>query len=109
MFEHIDPKKDKIVYPFIKSDGYLRPCYKGCPNCKHCSDVLWDYSNGVYMCICRLHEIHDICCPDYENDGTKQNSGYRLEMGIKESEKQHEGGRVVLDGCVRIDDACRRG
>lgn len=64
---------DKIVYPFKKSDGYYRPCAKGCPNCTHCTDVFWDYSHGIYATICKIHkdDKSDICCADYENDGTE--------------------------------------
>ena len=62
---------DKIVYPFVRSDGFVSPCRKGCPNCKHCTDVLWDYSNGIYRCFCEIYIVHDICCNEYENDGTK--------------------------------------
>lgn len=62
---------DKIVYPFIKSDGYLRPCYKGCPNCTHCTDVFWDYSHGIYATICEIHDEPVKGCTDYENDGTE--------------------------------------
>ena len=78
---------DKLIYPFIKSDGYLAACYRGCPNCKHVSDVLWDYSNGIYMCICRIHKEHEVCCPDYENDGTKP---VTVEEFIKMKEKEME-------------------
>lgn len=75
MFEHIDPKKDKIIYPFKKSDGFCRPCKRGCPNYVNCSDVFWDYTNGIYLTLCAIHpEFADegICwCEDYENDGTE--------------------------------------
>ena len=70
-FEHINPRVDKIIYPFIRSDGYLSPCVKGCPNCKHCSDVIWSYTTGIYHCICKIDNENEVCCPDYENDGTK--------------------------------------
>ena len=62
---------DKIVYPFKKNDGFVRPCFKGCPNCCHADEIFWDYSHGVYAVTCQLHDVHDIICPDYENDGTK--------------------------------------
>lgn len=71
MFEYVDPKKDKIIYPFKKSDGCYRPCKKGCPNCLHCTDVYWDYSNGIYLCLCNIHECNNGLCDDYENDGTQ--------------------------------------
>ena len=62
---------EKDIYPFIKSDGFARPCKKGCPNCKHCTDVYWDYSYGIYDCKCELHTNHLGCCKDYVNDGTE--------------------------------------
>lgn len=62
---------DKIIYPFKKSDGFYVPCCKGCTNCTHCTDVIWDYSHGVYHVGCELHEDHDVICPDYNNDGNK--------------------------------------
>lgn len=71
MIEHIDPKHDKVVYPYKKNDGFIRPCFKGCPNCEHREDVIWDYTNGIYYVLCELHEMHDVICADYENDGTK--------------------------------------
>ena len=82
----------KIVYPFIKSDGYLAACYKGCPNCIHCSDVLWDYSNGIYACICKIHEEHETCCLDYENDGTEPVTAEEfIKMKTKEMEDDADG------------------
>lgn len=61
---------EKIIYPFLKSDGFVRPCKIGCPNCTHCTDVWWDYSHGIYGCECELEECEP-CCAHYENDGTK--------------------------------------
>lgn len=48
---------DKIVYPFKKSDGFYRPCQKGCPNCTHCTDVFWDYSHDIYATMCEIHKM----------------------------------------------------
>lgn len=79
--------EDKLIYPFIKSDGYLAACYRGCPNCKHCLHVQWDYSNGIHTCICSLYDEHEACCPDYENDGTKP---VTVEEFIKMKEKEME-------------------
>lgn len=62
-------KKD--IYPFKKFDGFVRPCKKGCPNCTHCTDVFWDYSNGIYGAACEIHVEHGVCCEDYKNDGTE--------------------------------------
>lgn len=62
---------EKNIYPFIKGDGFARPCNKGCPNCKHCTDVFWDYSHGIYHCECELHTNHLECCKDYVNNGTE--------------------------------------
>ena len=61
---------DKIVYPFLKSDGFVRPCRKDCPNCTHCTDVWWDYAHGIYGCECGL-DNKGPCCDQYENDGTE--------------------------------------
>jgi hypothetical protein len=61
---------EKIVYPFLKSDGFVRPCRKGCPNCLHCTDVFWDYSHGIYHCECELN-MKQPCCDLYENNGTE--------------------------------------
>lgn len=61
---------DKIVYPFLKSDGFVRPCRKGCPNCTHCTDVWWDYSHGIYYTECNIGGEAP-CCDQYENDGTE--------------------------------------
>jgi len=62
---------EKIIYPFKKSDGFYRPCYQGCPNCTHCTDVFWDYSHGIYATICEIHDEPVKGCTDYENDGTE--------------------------------------
>ena len=62
---------DKIIYPFKKFDGFYRPCYQGCPNCTHCTDVFWDYSHGIYATICEIHDEPVKGCTDYENDGTE--------------------------------------
>ena len=62
---------DKIIYPFKKSDGFYRPCYQGCPNCTHCTDVFWDYSHGIYATLCEIHDEPVKGCTDYENDGTE--------------------------------------
>lgn len=62
---------NKCIYPYKKSDGFVRPCRKGCPNCKHCTDVFWDYTYGIYDCRCELHYEHGGCCDDYVNDGTE--------------------------------------
>ena len=29
---------------------------KDCLFCKHCTDIFWDYTNGIYMIICDLGE-----------------------------------------------------
>ena len=78
---------DRFIYPFIKSDGYRAACYMGCPNCKHCSDVLWSYETGIYHCICKIHNEHGACCHDYENDGTIP---VTIEEFIKMKEKEME-------------------
>ena len=62
---------DKIIYPFKKSDGFYRPCYQGCPNCTHCTDVFWDYSHGIYATLCEIHDEPVKGCTAYENDGTE--------------------------------------
>lgn len=58
------------VYPFKKSDGFVLPCLKGCPNCTHCTDVYWDYINGIYDTECNINGKAPRC-EHYENDGTK--------------------------------------
>lgn len=77
----------KDIYPFKKSDGFVRPCNKGCPNCKNCTDVFWDYFDGIYDCICSIHEDHDVCCEDYVNDGTEPISVEEFNK-IKEEENR---------------------
>lgn len=77
----------KNIYPFKKSDGFVRPCNKGCPNCKNCTDVFWDYFDGIYDCICSIHEDHDVCCEDYVNDGTEPISVEEFNK-IKEEENR---------------------
>ena len=79
---------EKVIYPFIKSDGYACPCNKGCPNCTHCTDVFWDYTHGIYGCVCELYYYeHEGCCDDYVNNGTEPvtieefNAIKRKEMG----------------------------
>ena len=63
---------EKNIYPFIKTDGFVRACRKGCPNCEHCTDVYWDYTDGIYDCVCELHTERPWgCCDDYVNDGTE--------------------------------------
>ena len=64
-------KKVKEIYPFKKTDGFVLPCKKGCPNCKHCTDVFWDYISGIYGCECEYDEDGQPLCSKYENDGTQ--------------------------------------
>lgn len=100
---------DKIVYPFLKSDGFLIACRKGCPNCVHCTDVWWDYSNGIYHCDCELNG-NEPFCDRYENDGTEP-------ITIKEYKriKKEENAEVIrrysrlFDGkCPYTDRPCFR-
>lgn len=38
-----------------------------CLVCKHCTDILYDYTNGPYMAFCELRDIliTDGTCEDY--------------------------------------------
>ena len=84
---------ERIVYPYLKSDGFVRPCRKGCPNCIHCTDVWWDYSHGIYRCDCELHRDEEgPCCDLYTNDGTEPITIEEYEQ-IKEQEIQKLLGR----------------
>lgn len=41
----------------------------GCMFCAHCTDIFWDYSNGIYMHICDINGDPEIGmsgnCPDF--------------------------------------------
>lgn len=39
---------------------YTLPDY-ACVFCEHCSDVFWDYSNGIYALICDKDNLMHIC------------------------------------------------
>lgn len=82
---------DKIIYPYRKCDGFVRPCRKGCPNCKHCTDVWWDYSHGIYGCECELEE-EGPCCDRYENDGTEP-----VTVEDFDKMKEEENERIVMN------------
>lgn len=58
------------VYPFKRSDGFVSACCKGCPNCAHCTDVFWSYSDGIYETMCNINGEAPYC-EHYVNDGTK--------------------------------------
>jgi hypothetical protein len=38
-------------YGFIKGYKYHLP-YTACVFCKHCTDIFWDFSGGIYGLIC---------------------------------------------------------
>lgn len=76
----------ELIYLYLKSDGFVRPCRKGCPNCTHCTDVWWDYSHGIYHCVCEL-QLEGPCCEQYTNDGTKPITVEEYNQ-IKEQENQ---------------------
>ena len=79
---------NKEIYPFLKDDGFYAPCVKGCPNCQHCTDVFYDYTNGIYGAVCDLYDMeHKNICKDYKNDGTEPIS---IEDFIKIKEKENE-------------------
>lgn len=51
--------KDKeftICDPFTGKRTYICHAEKDCALCKHCYDVVWDYTNGPYMFICDVGE-----------------------------------------------------
>lgn len=93
--------EDVEVYPYLKSDGFYRPCNKGCPNCKHCTDVFWDYSNGIYMTMCAIDEKGP-CCHKYENDGTKP-------ITLKDFSKLKECENEIIKCLTEIDNIVERG
>ena len=41
---------------------------KSCLFCKHCTDLLWDYTHGPYMFFCELSLEPSEDCNDFEND-----------------------------------------
>lgn len=97
---------EKNIYPFMKTDGFVRPCKKGCPNCEHCTDVFWDYSNGTYHCECELHNEHEGCCKDYVNDGTEAITRDEF-VAIKKSENERISNtddmlNELVDFCVEM-------
>lgn len=42
-----------------------------CVFCKHCTDLLYDYTNGPYMFMCELDDVYDqgSACEGFEDDG----------------------------------------
>lgn len=53
MLEKIDHIPEGYKLYTIKASGkqYVVP-ESCCLFCKHCSDIFWDYTNGIYMVIC---------------------------------------------------------
>lgn len=40
-----------------------------CVFCKHCSDIIWDYTHGPYMLFCEGdHDIAKRPCPYFEEE-----------------------------------------
>ena len=90
---------EKIIYPFRKSDGFVRPCKKGCPNCTHCTDVWWDYSHGIYYTECELDGDAPLC-ELYENDGTEP-------ITVEEFNKVKEAEDVRIVSELRLQQLLR--
>lgn len=42
-----------------------------CVFCKHCTDLLYDYTNGPYMFMCDLENVYyeERTCEEFEDDG----------------------------------------
>ncbi len=40
-----------------------------CVFCKHCDDIIYDYSNGPYMFFCELDKEYKTCDGAFESDG----------------------------------------
>ena len=40
-----------------------------CVFCKHCTDILWDYTNGPYCFFCELDKKFVGGCDGFEDDG----------------------------------------
>lgn len=54
--------KDKTFVIYDQLTGkreYICHAEKDCALCKHCYDVLWDYTNGPYMFICDVGETSE--------------------------------------------------
>lgn len=66
-------KTDKLVFLF-DFYGLARACHfpdnlTSCYVCKHCSDIMWDYTNGPYMSCCDLKLDPKRGCKEWEWDG----------------------------------------
>lgn len=50
---------------FICQDGFFnKQCFlplNHCCFCKHCTDIFWDYTNGVYLTLCELNDGIEKC------------------------------------------------
>jgi len=62
-------KKQKRVLCELEHGVFCAVPEESCCTCKHCTDVFWDYSNGIYMLICELEdEGTDEICDMYQWD-----------------------------------------
>lgn len=59
-----------IIWECANGRKYLVP-EDACPVCEHCTDILWDFTNGPYMFFCDIPDTKpwEACkggCPKYE-------------------------------------------
>lgn len=61
-------KEKKVMYQLTDS-FYCAVPEQSCCTCAHCSDVFWDYTNGIYMLICELqNDSNGDWCESYQWD-----------------------------------------
>ena len=46
-------EQKRVLYELEHCLFYAVP-EESCCTCKHCTDLLWDYSNGIYLLMCEL-------------------------------------------------------
>ena len=65
-------KREKVLYQ-LTDTFYCAVKEPSCCTCKHCTDVFWDYSNGIYMLLCEYgNNNKKEYCDKYEFDGIKR-------------------------------------
>ena len=54
-------KREWLFDNGVATHRYLTP-EKFCAYCKHCSDIIWDFSNGPYLFMCDKDFDYDEDC-----------------------------------------------
>lgn len=39
-----------------------------CVFCSHCTDIFWDYTNGIYLKVCELYKNPNNGCDDFSHE-----------------------------------------